>query len=278
MRDDGSAGLLMIVSVGRHIVMATLHLLHFPHLSRLSCEQVPSSIAAYTFQKNSSVCDLLASAVNMAEHGPRPNLAELRRDLQTLSVPCLFPDLPEFDHYARSYNRVFSYKPAAICVPITADDISNAIHCARAHGLKVQPKSGGHSYGAYSSGGQDGSVIIHMKKFSSVELDTKTNVAVVGAGVRLGRLASELFRQGRRAVPHGTIQNVGVGGHFSHGGYGYQSRSWGLGLDTICGMDVVLADGRQVYVAADKEPELWFVCFAIFHSLFVNHSMRVLRY
>ncbi|KAJ4386784.1 hypothetical protein N0V93_009682 [Gnomoniopsis smithogilvyi] len=194
----------------------------------------------------------------MEEQRLGPDLARLRHDLQSLSVPSLFPDSPDFDKHAQSYNRVFSYKPAAICVPRTDEDISNAIRCAHAHGLKVQPKSGGHSYGAFSSGGQDGGMIIHLKNFTSVQLDTNTNVAVVGAGARLGRLASELFRQGKAAVPHGTIKNVGVGGHFSHGGYGYQSRAWGLGLDRICGLDVVLADGRRVHVTAEGQPELWF--------------------
>lgn len=200
------------------------------------------------------------SFVNMANKGHIPDLTKLHHDLHSLAVPALSPDSPDFDRYAQSYNRVFSYKPAAICMPNTDQDIANAIRCAHKHGLKVQPKSGGHSYGAFSSGGQDGSIIMHMKNFDSVELDTNTNIAVVGAGVRLGRLADELYRQGKRAVPHGTIKNVGVGGHFSHGGYGYQSRAWGLGLDTIIGMDVVLADGRLVHVTAEREPELWFVC------------------
>lgn len=201
----------------------------------------------------------------MTQQSSSPDLAKLRHELESLSVPSLFPDSPDFDRHAQSYNRVFSYKPAAICVPETDDSVSNAIRCAHAHGLKVQCKSGGHSYGAFSSGGQDGSMIVHMKHFNFVELDTNTNVTVVGAGVRLGQLSSELFRQGKRALPHGTIKNVGVGGHFSHGGYGYQSRAWGLGLDTICGLDVVLADGRRVHVTAEGEPELWFVRFLLFN-------------
>lgn len=189
-----------------------------------------------------------------------PELSQLRSDLDSLSIPALFPSSPDFSARARSYNRVFTYQPAAIVFPTTATSIASTLAVARTHGLKVQPRSGGHSYGAYSAGGQDGSLIVDLTGFSTVTLDTATNVAVVGAGVRLGRLASELFRLGRRAVPHGTIKNVGVGGHFSHGGYGYVSRAWGLALDTIVAMDVVLADGRVVCVTAEQEPELWFVC------------------
>lgn len=187
-----------------------------------------------------------------------PNLDKLRRDLEHSSVPSVFPEDPEFNKLAQSYNRVFSYKPAVICLPHKDEDVVNAINSARAHSFKVQAKGGGHSYAAFSTGGQDGSLILHMKNFSTVSLDTETNNAVVGAGVRLGQLATELFRQGKRAVPHGTIQNVGVAGHFSHGGYGYQSRAWGLAVDSICGLDVVLADGKLLNVTENDHSELFY--------------------
>ncbi|KAJ0103920.1 hypothetical protein J7T55_004245 [Diaporthe amygdali] len=186
------------------------------------------------------------------------NLGRLRQQLDQYSVPSVFPDAPEFEKLAQSYNRVFTYNPAVICLPEKDDDVVNAIKAAQAHGVKVQAKGGGHSYAAYSSGGQDGSLILHMKSFSTVKLDIETNTAVVGAGVRLGQLATELFQQGKRAVPHGTIKNVGVAGHFSHGGYGYQSRAWGLALDSICGLDLVLADGRLLHVTATDHPELFY--------------------
>lgn len=249
----------MLVHLRRQIIISNVALVILPQILPAQPE---FNSTTPILANNSRTCYFVLdiSPVNMANKAHLPDLTELRHDLHSLSVPALFTDSSDFDRYAQSYNRVFSYKPTAICVPTTDEDISNAIRCAHDHGLKVQPKSGGHSYGAFSSGGQDGSIVIHMKNFNSVELDTKTNIAVVGAGARLGRLANELFRQGKRAVPHGTIKNVGVGGHFSHGGYGYQSRAWGLSLDTIYGMDVVLANGRLVHVTAEREPELWFVC------------------
>lgn len=83
-------------------------------------------------------------------------------------------------------------------------------------------------------------------------------IAVVGAGVRLGNLARELYAQGERALPHGVCPGVGVGGHFTHGGYGYQSRAWGLALDSIVGLDVILADGSFVHATAERHHEVFF--------------------
>ncbi|KAL2274996.1 hypothetical protein FJTKL_02597 [Diaporthe vaccinii] len=43
-----------------------------------------------------------------------PSLDQLRQHLEQSSVPSVFPDAPEFKKLAQSYNRAFSYRPAAI--------------------------------------------------------------------------------------------------------------------------------------------------------------------
>lgn len=141
----------------------------------------------------------------MAHQTPGPS-SSLRTTLEHKSIPSLFPQDESFPRRARSYNRAFNYQPAAICLPETDAHVSAAVLAAGIHGLKVQAKGGGHSYGAYSTGGRDGSLVVHMDKFDEVRLLDDGETAVVGAGVRLGRLAGELFRLKERALPHGTIK------------------------------------------------------------------------
>jgi hypothetical protein len=43
----------------------------------------------------------------------------------------------------------------------------------------------------------------------------------------------------------------------THGGYGYTSRKWGLALDAIVGLDVVLANGTQVYATSTAYPDIF---------------------
>lgn len=76
--------------------------------------------------------------------------------------------------------------------------------------------------------------------------------------MRLGNLALGIYDQGQRALPHGTCPGVGIGGHFTHGGYGYASRLWGLALDTIVALDVVLANGSYIHATATQYPEVFF--------------------
>lgn len=45
---------------------------------------------------------------------------------------------------------------------------------------------------------------------------------------------------------------------FHSGGFGYASRKWGLTLDTIVGLDVVLANGTKVHTTETDFPDIFF--------------------
>ena len=163
-----------------------------------------------------------------------------------------------FTQLKKTYNLRLPYTPEDILVPHTVQQISDALICAGQLGIKVQARSGGHSYASFSSGGKNGSLVIDLRQFQEVTLDDK-GVAKVGGGLRLGNLAQNIFQQGNRALSHGTCPGVGVGGHFTHGGYGYASRIWGLAMDQIVGLDVVLANGTAVHASETEHPDLYYV-------------------
>lgn len=48
---------------------------------------------------------------------------------------------------------------------------------------------------------------------TSLREHTGSWIANVGAGVRIGNMALALYKQGKRALPHGTCPGVGIGGH-----------------------------------------------------------------
>jgi FAD/FMN-containing dehydrogenase len=122
------------------------------------------------------------------------------------------------------------------------------------------------------------SVVIDMSNFVQLSVDPTTFVATIGPGNRLGDVALGLSNAGR-ALPHGTCPFVGVGGHsgrqnysnilfflfilfFLHegyGGYGFTSRKWGLLLDTIISLEVVLANGTIANISQTNYPDLFFV-------------------
>ena len=114
------------------------------------------------------------------------------------------------------------------------------------------------SYGSYGYGGIDGQLSIDLRNFNeTVVASDGSNVAVVGSGVHLGTLASAVYAQGKRAISHGVCPSVGIGGHATHGGWGYSSRAWGLTLDHIVELQVVLANGTVARASANTNPDLF---------------------
>ncbi|KAF2734001.1 FAD-binding domain-containing protein [Polyplosphaeria fusca] len=177
--------------------------------------------------------------------------------LGSKDVPTYWPTSTAYPELAEPFNLRLPYKPAVIVLPTVAQHVQDAVVCAQQCGFKVQARGGGHSYASFSSGGKDGSMVINLEEMHKVELDKKTNIAKVGGGVRLGNMAQSIYDQGKRALPHGTCPGVGIGGHATHGGYGYTSRTWGIALDTIVAVDVVLADGSLKHASQTENSEIF---------------------
>ncbi|KAJ0108773.1 hypothetical protein J7T55_011264 [Diaporthe amygdali] len=178
--------------------------------------------------------------------------------LTNKSVPLTVSTNANWPDYSTTYNIRLQYEPAVIIIPDTTQQISDSVVCASQNGIKVQAKSGGHSYASTSSGGRDGSMVVDLQRFQNVSVDESTGIAAVGGGLRLGNMALALNDKGR-ALAHGTCAGVGVGGHFTLGGYGYTSRAWGMGLDQIVGLDVVKADGSIVHASENENSDLYYV-------------------
>lgn len=178
--------------------------------------------------------------------------------LAAKNIPTFYTTSEGFSQLAEPYNLRLAYTPAVIVVAREAGDIEAAVRCAAASNVKVQAKSGGHSYASFSSGGQNGSMVIDLQVFQEITVGGDYFQAKVGAGVRIGNLALALYDQNQRAMPHATVPGVGIGGHATHGGYGYTSRMWGLTLDTFIGADVVLANGTYLHTTAKQYPDTYY--------------------
>ncbi|CBX96933.1 hypothetical protein LEMA_P100640.1 [Plenodomus lingam JN3] len=188
---------------------------------------------------------------------PTPSSGGASQCLNGKNIPYKMTSDAGYSDLIAPYNLRLPYKPAVVVLPTTNQHIQDAVVCAAQAGLKVQPKSGGHSYASFSSGGKDGSMMIDLQSFQTINLDKSSGVATVGGGVRLGNLADGIFTQGKAAVSHGTCPGVGIGGHYTHGGYSHTSRNWGLAMDQVVGADFVLANGTLIKATSSQNPEIF---------------------
>ncbi|MET9665017.1 FAD-dependent oxidoreductase [Streptomyces sp. NPDC006475] len=148
-------------------------------------------------------------------------------------------------------------RPAAVVLPESADDVAAALRLARDTGLRVAVRSGGH--GLSGRGTNHGGLVIDLSALHRVDvLDRGSRLVRVEAGARWSHVAQALARHGL-AISSGDHGNVGVGGIATGGGIGWLVRQYGLTIDRIRAVEVVLPDGRAVRADADVEPDLLWV-------------------
>ncbi|KAF1814622.1 FAD-binding domain-containing protein [Eremomyces bilateralis CBS 781.70] len=171
-----------------------------------------------------------------------------------------FPTNPVLTYHLewmKPYNLNKIPTPVAVTRPMTAEQIAGVVKCAVASKVKVQPRSGGHSYGNYGLGGDDGAVVVDLVNFQQFSMDEKYQ-ATIGAGTLLGDVTKKLHENGGRAMAHGTCPQVGIGGHATIGGLGPPSRMWGTSLDHVVDVTVVTAKGDIVKASESENSDLFF--------------------
>ena len=150
-------------------------------------------------------------------------------------------------------TRFDGIKPKAIVYCESREDVQRTVRWARKHAVRIVPRSGGHSYGGYSS--TSAGVIVDVSRLNGVALDAQKR-AVVGAGARLIDVYDRLARHGR-TVPGGSCPTVGIAGLALGGGVGFASRKFGLTCDNLLQATVVLADGTAVIASPKQNPDLY---------------------
>ncbi|PFH53654.1 Glucooligosaccharide oxidase [Amanita thiersii Skay4041] len=199
-------------------------------------------------------------------------IADFRGSLKAAGIRGVFPGDPDYAASKRAYNLRFTFSPVAVTYPKDAKQVAEIVKLGSVNNYKIVARSGGHSYIANGLGGKNGAVVVDLKSLSQITVSS--NTATIGTGNRLGDVALALNAKGR-AIPHGTCPYVGIGGHSSYGGFGFTSRMWGLTLDMITSMDVVLANGTSTTVSKDQSPDLFWAMRGAGGSYGIVTSIKV---
>lgn len=114
-----------------------------------------------------------------------------------------------YEKLSAPWNTRCNPKPFAVIKVRNAQDVSTAVAWAAKNKKRVQAKCGGHSFGSHSLGGADGAVIIDMSALNEVKVHQESDPealwkAEIGGGTLLGRVTTELYNQGKRAIGMST--------------------------------------------------------------------------
>ena len=159
-----------------------------------------------------------------------------------------------YDSARKVYNGMIDKRPKLIARCTDVADVMAAVHFGRENELVTAIRGGGHN-GA-GLGTCDGGLVIDLSRMKGVRVDPASRTVRVGAGCVWGDVDHATHAFGM-ATPSGFLSTTGVAGLTLGGGIGYLTRRYGLTIDNLLSVDVVLADGRFFTASADERPDLF---------------------
>jgi FAD/FMN-containing dehydrogenase len=171
-----------------------------------------------------------------------------------LRGPLITPSDDAYDQARSVYNAMIDRRPRLIAQCVDVADVIAAVRCGRDAGLAIAVRGGGHS--GPGLGVCDDGLVIDLGRMKGVRVDPAARTVVVEGGATWGDVDHATHPFGL-AAPGGFISTTGVGGLTLGGGVGYLSRAHGLTVDSLLGVDMVLADGTFVRANANENPNLF---------------------
>jgi FAD/FMN-containing dehydrogenase len=188
-------------------------------------------------------------------HAGPADWQELRGGLSSKEL--ILPGQAEYAAARELFDPRFdAIEPAGIAYCRTPQDVSSCLAFVRRFGLPVAARSGGHSYGGWSS---STGLIVDVTRMNSFLVGAGGATVQVGTGTRLVDFYNGLAAHGL-AVPGGSCPTVGVAGLTLGGGVGVLSRQYGLTSDHLEAVQIVTADGTVRDCDAQRNSDLLWAC------------------
>ncbi|MBF9030353.1 FAD-binding protein [Rhodobacterales bacterium HKCCE3408] len=158
-----------------------------------------------------------------------------------------------YDDARALWNAMIDRRPTLIARCRNTSDVSRAVRFARAQGLPVAIRGGGHNVAGHAA--CDTGVMIDLSGMRAVQVDPDRRIASVEGGATWADVdrAAQAFGL---ATPGGLISETGVAGLTLSGGFGHLRGRHGLTIDNLVAAEVVTADGTLVRASADEHPDL----------------------
>ncbi len=166
----------------------------------------------------------------------------------------MLPGDAGYDAARSVWNARFDHRPALVVRCRSTSDVVTAIDFARAQGLPVSVKGGGHDYAGNTVG--ENSLLVDLGEMNAVVVEPDERRVTVEAGATWADVDAATQARGL-ATPGGTVSTVGIAGFTLGGGAGWLARKYGLAADNLLAAEVVTATGDVVRAADDENPDLF---------------------
>ncbi|XP_022152432.1 berberine bridge enzyme-like 15 [Momordica charantia] len=206
----------------------------------------PITLLAYTFVV------LFVSAASAHNHEDflhclslhSPNGSSISNIIYTPTNPS-YSSVLNFSTHNLRFTTSETPKPQVIVTPLQVSQVQASIVCAKNNGFQIRTRSGGHDYEGLSYVSDVSFIVVDLINLRSINIDVEKKFAWVQSGATIGELYYRIAEKSKTlGFPAGVCPTVGVGGHFSGGGYGLMLRKFGLAADNVVDAYFIDVNGK----------------------------------
>ena len=187
----------------------------------------------------------------VSARSPNDSIIELRK---TFTGQLLQPNDPGYDEARKVHNGLIDKRPALIARCRGVADVIDAVNLGHDLGLEVAVRGGGHNVAGRAT--VDNGLMIDLATMKGIHVDSSRKTVRAQGGVTWAELNRETQLHGL-AVTGGVVSTTGIAGLTLGGGIGWLMSKYGLALDNLVSVDLVLADGRVVTASNNDNADLF---------------------
>ncbi len=159
-----------------------------------------------------------------------------------------------YDAARRVHNGLIDRAPAVIIRCRSAADVAAGVRFARAAGLDISVRGGGHNVAGRAVA--DDAVMIDLAEMKGTDVDADARTVRAEGGLTWAELNGATGEHGL-AVTGGAISTTGIAGLTLGGGLGWLMAKHGLAADSLLAVELVNADGDVLNVTEASDPDLF---------------------
>jgi FAD/FMN-containing dehydrogenase len=166
----------------------------------------------------------------------------------------LRPADADYDAARRVHNGLVDRTPALIIRCRSAEDAAAGVRFARAAGLDISVRGGGHNVAGRAVA--DDAVMIDLAEMKGAHVDPEARTVRAEGGLTWAELNAATGEHGL-AVTGGAVSATGIAGLTLGGGLGWLMAKYGLAADNLLAVELVDAAGEVREVTEASDPDLF---------------------
>ncbi|WP_340114787.1 FAD-binding oxidoreductase [Maribellus mangrovi] len=166
----------------------------------------------------------------------------------------ILPGDEDYDEVRKVWNGMIDKHPALIVRCTDEADVIAAVNFARTQELLVAVRGGGHNVAGF--GTCDEGIVIDLSPMKKIEVDTVNRTARAEPGLTWGEF-DQATQVHKLATTGGLVSTTGIAGFTLGGGFGWLVRKYGLAVDNLLSVNMVLANGQKINAGPSENAELF---------------------